>query len=180
MWKQINQICRESFLRLSTLFSYLWKSAAAAAPLAGVWGLNLHTLLYCLKKSGRGGGGSRAEVSCWSAALNVEWHLRLDAGANIGFGPGHPPEGGGVNGPLCQAHRAARPRSAQPAVSALRSSRERLQTEAVGWERGAYALKCDSTPSAILLEPKPGDPGKTLLSTRVWAGRWPHVGLRKR
>lgn len=61
---------------------------------------------------GRGGDRSSSGVSCWSVALNPEWHLCLDAGANIGFGPGHT-LGRWVNGPLCQAHRDARPCAGQ-------------------------------------------------------------------
>ena len=93
-----------------SLCFWLSDCAEAAAMLVGVL-RNLHSVLYCL--GGRcWGDRSSSGVSCWSVALNPEWHLCLDARANIGFGPGHT-LGRWVNGPLCQAHRDARPCAGQ-------------------------------------------------------------------
>lgn len=97
---------RELKLCFYSLWLLVSNCAVAAAAVVGVQSLNLHSALYCLRK-GEGVGKQRQWVSCWSVALNPEWHLCLDAGANIGFGPGHT-LGRWVNGPLCQAHRAAR------------------------------------------------------------------------
>lgn len=112
----INYVCFYPILSLFLSFSLslcFWLSdcAEAAAMLVGVL-RNLHSVLYCLRWGGGGGDRSSSGVSCWSVALNPEWHLCLDAGANIGFGPGHT-LGRWVNGPLCQAHRDARPCAGQ-------------------------------------------------------------------
>lgn len=100
-----------SFSLSHSLCFWLSDCAEAAAMLVGVL-RNLHSVLYCLRWGGGGGDRSSSGVSCWSVALNPEWHLCLDAGANIGFGPGHT-LGRWVNGPLCQAHRDARPCAGQ-------------------------------------------------------------------